>query len=302
MKSTKYAILDLDMFLFRVAWQVDRLGLAKTTEVIRNMMRTWVPKGFKPIGTLSDARWRNFRRLYWPDYKLNREGFGGPKSLRDIRNNAYSGTSFPFPVLYQIGAEADDLMSILMYENPDSVIVSCDKDMLQVPGMHYHPLKKQWTTVTPEEGRKKLLLQWVQGDMGDHVPGVYKHGPKAAEDLISYDNPEEIILLRYYLTHDYNPYPKLYNMTWHEYALAMYRCVRLCTSREELNQCISLCPSMPKTSRVFGASSTPGATKGQPISSPQLLESQDKDSLLKQAETQSPSLLPAIVLDELTTD
>ncbi len=278
--SRKLAILDLDMFLFRGAWQIDRLGLTKAPEILRNMSKTWIPKGYTPIGTLSDARWRNFRRLYWPDYKLNREGFGGPKSLKEIRTQAYSG-SFPFPVVSKIGTEADDLMSVLMYENPESVIVSCDKDMLQVPGLHYHPLKKQWTTVTPEEGRKKLLTQWVQGDMGDHVPGVYKHGPKAAEDLVSYGNPEEVILLRYYLTHDYNPYPKLYNMTWEDYALAMYRCVKLCTTRKELDKCTLLCHSMPKTSRVFAGSSTRGATSAQPTSSPPLQLSPETESALR---------------------
>lgn len=267
----KKAFIDGDMFLFRLAWQVDKLGLSYLPSILTNMMRTWCPTGFSPYICLSDARWRNFRRLWWTDYKLNRDGVGGgPKCLKDLRTTTYSGTLRNFPksrVIYKVGAEADDLMSVYALENPGSVIVSCDKDMLQVPGLHYHPLKGGFTLITPQQGEAKLLYQWAKGDMGDHIPGIYKHGDKAAEALLKHPKPHEAILLRYRLTHEDNPYPAKHGMHWLQYAMAMYRCVRLCRTRQELDLCTLQCPSIPRPVRLSAVLSVPGATS-EPTTSP----------------------------------
>lgn len=266
-KNTKYAFLDGDMLLFRLAWQVDKLGIRKMPTILRNITKSWVPRGYVPILCLSDARWRNFRRLYWKDYKLNREGMGGgPDSLKDLRTRAYNSQIYP-GVWHQIGAEADDLMAIGALENPgNSIIVSCDKDMLQVPTVHYHPVNKTTTIITPEEGKKLLNAQWIKGDMTDHIPGIYKHGPKAADRILTGKDPEKEIVLRYYLTHEYNPYPKKYNMTWEEYCQAMYRCVRLCQTREELEKETSICASITRPGQPPSASSQPGASNEPPMS------------------------------------
>lgn len=85
--------------------------------------------------------------------------------------------------------EADDLISILAEQaktqHRDSIIVSIDKDLDQIPGLHYNPDKK----VFYEQDRDSALLYFYQqclsGDPTDNVPGCYKIGEEKARKFIA---------------------------------------------------------------------------------------------------------------------
>jgi hypothetical protein len=84
--------------------------------------------------------------------------------------------------------EADDLISIMAEQartqHRDTIIVSIDKDLQQIPGTHYNPDKK----VFFEQDRDSALLyfyqQSLQGDSTDNIPGCYKVGEVGAKRFI----------------------------------------------------------------------------------------------------------------------
>jgi len=92
--------------------------------------------------------------------------------------------------------ESDDAISIvakdLGYENV--VIVSSDKDIKQIPCLHYDPYKgnlteeQRWRKVTKEEGERLFYAQVLMGDGTDmslDLCGIKGVGPATAEKMMS---------------------------------------------------------------------------------------------------------------------
>lgn len=84
--------------------------------------------------------------------------------------------------------EADDAMAIaqtrLKADGEKSIIVSVDKDMLQVPGWHLNP-NKGFKNVSAREGLERQYVQCIQGDPVDNIGGAYKFGPKKSREVIT---------------------------------------------------------------------------------------------------------------------
>jgi hypothetical protein len=90
------------------------------------------------------------------------------------------------------GEEADDLIAIAATKyGPTSVVVSIDKDMLQIPCKHYNFVKNEWTEVSEFEGLKFFYSQILTGDSADNIVGLYRVGPKKAEQLLENCDDEE---------------------------------------------------------------------------------------------------------------
>lgn len=85
------------------------------------------------------------------------------------------------------GMEADDELAIRQSCDKDTVICSADKDLLQVPGLHYNTKSKEHRVVTPEEGERLFYLQVMTGDMTDNILGCPGVGPKTAEKYLGAD-------------------------------------------------------------------------------------------------------------------
>jgi 5'-3' exonuclease len=87
------------------------------------------------------------------------------------------------------GQEADDALGIA--QTADTCIVSIDKDLLQIPGVHYHFVKKEFYNITPDQGLRHFYMQLLMGDRIDNIPGVYGIGPVNAKRILSKCNTEE---------------------------------------------------------------------------------------------------------------
>lgn len=73
--------------------------------------------------------------------------------------------------------EADDVMGYLQYaawqEDPfDSVIVTVDKDLDMIPGLHYNPVKRESYFVSEEQANALFWTQLLSGDGVDNIPGI----------------------------------------------------------------------------------------------------------------------------------
>ena len=144
---------------------------------------------------LSDWRRKYFRHTILPTYKHNRAGIVTPMWLKECKEwiaKTYNSKYLP-------GLEADDVMGILA-TRPNShytrnIIVSEDKDMLQIPGEVFQPKKNKLHKVSKEEGERWHIIQTLIGDSTDGYSGCPGVGPVAAEKIL--DSPRRLLSSRY---------------------------------------------------------------------------------------------------------
>lgn len=133
----------------------------------------------------------NFRNEVYPLYKANRIGVVRPKYLNEIK------TALMRRYKYKIeeGFEADDILAREVYADRNSILVTIDKDLLQVRGLHYNFLTgvKQYV----DEHRASLLYwrQVLTGDSTDNIPGLRGVGSKTAAKLIPDDTKEPVLIV-----------------------------------------------------------------------------------------------------------
>lgn len=144
----------------------------------------------------------NFRYDIDPTYKANRTG-SDPKWREALRLhlikewNAYEC----------VGFEADDMCGVEQKEDGSTCIVAIDKDLLQVPGLHYSwPIIRKNTIVreglfreiSKEEGMRRFFTQALTGDTSDNIKGIYGIGAKKAEKLLADCRTEEEMYIKVY--------------------------------------------------------------------------------------------------------
>ena len=95
-----------------------------------------------------------------------------------------------------IGQEADDSLAQEQTEQGDkTVIVSIDKDMLQVPGWHYNFVNRTMQKLTFFEGFRNFCVQMLMGDKVDNIIGLHRVGIKTAQKIVNDTSPWEAALL-----------------------------------------------------------------------------------------------------------
>ena len=187
-------MIIIDMNQIALASVMMQLRMDETTEVSEDMVRHMILNSirnyvmqFKSDYVESDAdvilAWDSkhyWRRDYYPQYKASRrkgrqesdldwnEIFGVTNKIRDeIKEN------LPYKSVEVYGAEADDIIAIVSNSYDKVMIVSSDKDFIQ---LHKENIK-QWSPVTKQEVNGHdpdtyIKEHVLKGDSGDGVPNV----------------------------------------------------------------------------------------------------------------------------------
>ncbi len=139
----------------------------------------------------------SFRATLSPAYKAARRGRPAPASLGAVRRRlAETVETRAAP-----GFEADDLLGVwatapdlsFAAEAPAKegrrptgprIVVSADKDLLSVPGLHGAESGRVWR-VSPAEAETRHLAQTLIGDSADGYRGCPGIGPRRAEALLA---------------------------------------------------------------------------------------------------------------------
>jgi 5'-3' exonuclease len=151
-------------------------------EVVYHYLERLAASSYIAAVTIGSANWR---KDVYPDYKSNRAGGVKPilvPVLRDWVAGEPEGRSVP-PL------EGDDVLGILATKPKKTgaeqrIIVSSDKDMKTIPGLHYNPQKDEEFEVTLGEANAFHLVQALAGDRTDGYPGCPGMGMVRAEKLI----------------------------------------------------------------------------------------------------------------------
>lgn len=202
--SKKTALIDGDIYAYKICsaaeheifWDDQHHTLySDRAECIQSFER-FVAKVERDLSTdnviiaFSDSS--NFRKEIYSDYKGNRKGNRKPlayKSLVDHIKNTYNTKQMN-------NLEADDVLGILAtgdWIKGEKVIVSGDKDFMQIPATIYNPDKGSLTKVTMDEANYWFARQTLTGDTVDNYPGCPGIGEKRAEGIIRLGmNPKQL--------------------------------------------------------------------------------------------------------------
>lgn len=124
---------------------------------------------------LSDSA-NNFRFKVFEEYKANRP----PKPrwtpyVKDYILQEYGGIIVPYH-------EADDALA--MFQTDDSICISIDKDLLQIPGAHYGMVSHQHSYVEEFDGLRWFYRQLIMGDNTDNISGITGIGAARSDKLL----------------------------------------------------------------------------------------------------------------------
>jgi len=125
---------------------------------------------------------KNYRTDILDSYKANRKDTRKPMTLGALKNwlvNAYDAElNEPY--------EADDLIGIAATDDPETIIVSEDKDFLCVPCQLYNPRHSDRgvVTVTTEMADRYFYSQVLTGDTADNYKGCPQVGPVKADKIL----------------------------------------------------------------------------------------------------------------------
>lgn len=180
----KTALIDGDIPAYHAAAYARASGKdeADARALAVNLVNDWVPHWLpakKLVCLSSYPRWRG---VVYPKYKTNRTE-PEPPFLKSCIN----AIEEEFDTARISSLEADDVLGILSDECPlleETIIVSIDKDLLQIPGWHWRPHHRKLVHQSPGNALYQFVLQWLTGDSTDGIPGIPGVGPKKAERLI----------------------------------------------------------------------------------------------------------------------
>ena len=189
------ALIDSDTPVFATALVSEDVNLSIAKSRLDVCIRNLVKNSECSEYSLFVSGGHNFRYDIDSTYKANRTG-DHPRWREDLRLHLIK----EWCANECVGFEADDMCGIKQKEDGSTCIVAIDKDLLQVPGMHYSwPIIRKGVVVregvfqeiSKEEGMRRFFTQALTGDTSDNIKGIKGIGPKKAEKLLAECNTEE---------------------------------------------------------------------------------------------------------------
>lgn len=194
----KIALIDSDIICYRAAFLHEDAGVEDAIRCVVDMHIGWT-EAARCDGYLACLSTQaNFRKNWWPEYKADRKKRPRPIHLSaligHVQNNMNS--------CWHYGWEADDVMGYLATYPTDveRVIVTIDKDLDQIPGMHCNPDKETIYEVSDDDADLYSWMQVLSGDSTDNYPGIPKIGDKKAAAILAdaqYGDRESVVRAAY---------------------------------------------------------------------------------------------------------
>ena len=216
---TPSILIDADTLLYRIGFLYLGDGPEKYLAAIRQLVDTTIKDCVNAFEAAHGAKWTNYEvDLIFSDkgerirntfdkesiYKEQRAKAKKPVYISEMLdeiilkyNYSYNGVSVQTHAARAEWGEADDYVSCLawinIYNNTPYIIAGCDKDLLQIPGLHYNYLKKTTKEISPEEANRNFFIQLLMGDVADSVPGLKGIGHKRATYILGgLNTPEDM--------------------------------------------------------------------------------------------------------------
>lgn len=139
--------------------------------------------GIEALRVYNGAKGNNFRYEIYPEYKANRLNTPKPELLKPLSEYLES----EWDSIHAENEEVDDLVAreAIKYKSKGKnvIIVSIDKDYLQVPVTIYNYRKREFIKISEKDSLINLSKQMIVGDSADNIKGVKGRGKIYAQRL-----------------------------------------------------------------------------------------------------------------------
>ena len=177
----KEAFIDADYMVYRVGFstkdETETIACSRLEDMLLDLVYVQLKCEDYDAFITGKTNFRYQTAVTHP-YKGNRKSVERPAHYEALRDK-----------LVALGAsvsenqEADDDVGIASTQYK-GWIVHVDKDLDQLPGWHYNPIKGLEYYVTEEEGLLSFYTQLLTGDRIDNIVGLYGIGPVKAAKLL----------------------------------------------------------------------------------------------------------------------
>lgn len=190
----KIALVDADFLVYRIGFSTEDepVGIAKAR------LTEWL-EDFIYVNLKADEykAWITGKSNYRYDiaktvpYKGNRKDVQRPKHYEALREHLVKRHD----AIVTVGEEADDAVAIESTKMLDNCwIVHVDKDLDQLQGWHYNPVKDERYYVNAFTAYKSFCIQLLTGDRTDNISGLQGIGPKKAEKALKDSKTQQELL------------------------------------------------------------------------------------------------------------
>lgn len=176
------ALVDADMLVYRVGFSCEE----DTEQDAKNRLTEWFTDVVYMTLNCDDYKAyitgkTNFRFdiAVTVPYKGNRKDMKRPTHYTALREHLQKRLG----AVVTEGEEADDAVAIQSCLG-NYWIVHQDKDLDQLAGWHYNPVKNEKYYITEFEGLQNFYTQLLTGDRTDNIEGLRGIGPVKAEKII----------------------------------------------------------------------------------------------------------------------
>jgi len=187
-----HASIDADIVCFRVAAasenDPEEVALQRCNDLMYRILQAVDAQTYTAWLSGGD----NVRKGIDPSYKANRKGKIDPRYRETVKAHLITEWSAKLTD----GIEADDALAIEQSSLPPltSTICSIDKDLLQIPGLHYNFVREEYATVSDVDGLRSFYRGLITGDVADNIFGCRGLGPVKSARLINHLESEEDML------------------------------------------------------------------------------------------------------------
>lgn len=194
MEHPKIALIDADFLVYRIGFTSEDVD----EKIAKVRLTEWL-EDFIYLKLKADhyRAWLTGRGNYRYDiaktvpYKGNRKDVQRPKHYEALREHLVKRHD----AIVTVGEEADDAVAIESTKMLDNCwIVHVDKDLDQLQGWHYNPVKDERYYVDDYTAYHAFCTQLLTGDRIDNIPCLAGIGPKKAEKTLKDAKTKEELL------------------------------------------------------------------------------------------------------------
>ena len=180
------SIIDGDVLLYMSIWNAETKEEAKNS--FKELFTSINETVFATDYVMALGGPDNFRVDLYSEYKANRSKSKStrPEWFLDLKSDIakeYEGC------ILTDNCEADDMVRVWAEEckaaNLDAIVVSVDKDLDCITGLHFNPRKQTIYTIEEDFADWFYWKQIIMGDSTDNIPGIEGVGPKKAEAILT---------------------------------------------------------------------------------------------------------------------
>jgi len=183
-EEPKLVLLDADFLVYRIGFTTEeeplRIAKARLTEWLEDFIYINLKADHYLAWITGKTNFRYDIAKTVP-YKGNRKDAAKPKHYEALREHLVRRHG----AILTEGEEADDTVAIESVKHLDKCwIVHVDKDLNQLHGWHYNPVKDEKYYISQFEGLYNFYTQILIGDRTDNIEGLNGIGPKKAEKAL----------------------------------------------------------------------------------------------------------------------